>query len=1809
MELHGVPDIANPSKVNPSRAESRAKLPTVPTSSFNVYPINKDGDCFFNAMATALKGSGVDATAGDLREALANYLGDKDNKGALSRHEAVVQAGGIAAVKQRIETPGHWNSDAGDLVVSIAAQALGREIRVLQPNDENGQQYREIAAIPAHTDALPGEDKGSLSGEVRPPIYLLQSNNSHYDYLDPKVTQQSPTNSSSDSSPASSSNGNASLNQAAQTASTSNVGLNIATEDYASFIGRELLAGKSPEEASPQQLQKGLAQLERIFDRYEDAVIRVDSGKRKGISTKSNKTVAEARNTKHEIEDIFSKNKNNRFGIMQRKGRQEALKAMNLVGGRIALELRKRKQQGAEVSSALNQKPTDLLERLPKKLQQPSFKHDAKRLEKDLRVLTATTTFTTAVAPANPPAAGPVADDHPIIAATKMYKPFISTELLKGTDLQTASPEQLRDGIKAFAELVDLYCTATRKMDLEDSKRSQVKSKALQKNLKHTKHSIEDSLGDNTSRRNGIEYRGGRQGALKAMSLIHSRLNFELEEGQGNIGNNPAIAKESRELMAALSKKLADPGFRHSANKLKSDIREQSTRKEVGVEKVAIMQGYVDNVSGTLNMLSSVSNAEDAAPKAWQSKTVDKIVGQVQSELGELKKSLKPTLNNAELVEVGIQTNQILEKGYTKIAKHAQSQITQMSQGHHNKSTVSSLKVLRDTSLLAAQHHRSSHQVGTVVKAEHEFELSLPHHTRERIGTVAAPGIDRSATTTVMAGVSAGFDLARIGVSKVIPGENEDTVVPLNTIGATVGGSIIYQNTPSASIARANDGNLFLENTSTNTLRVSAEASVGLATKAVKKALGDLSIRAKVDGSVNLSEQRGSVTLASSPAVGFGSHHAPKLANGNTAGNGVGRFANLTGVDDAFGTRKLTKVSEASIKLGYNNDHEVAAGLHSLLGDGVVTAYDRSGKGPLAEMFTSASLEGRPVTEGQPPIGVMSVLFPDPIWESTDYKSTSWKANISAKAIAEADALGSAASFLSTSALGVGAKAGLSGSISFRDTNRTVRSAKLPHDIFDPGLTLSPRRSVEYAQDYFSNPSAANLILSKPVARAMGFENTVDYFSAVADSFGDDGPQIEKVDSEQLTQRYMTFQGDVNLIDQFFLQPESTLRESKLPELQKAIQRINENYGARLPDIKESNMGEFTTTNKKGKTESYQHFQDTAVAIVSSFSAVGGAMKLMASQSNPNPEQKAILEEASASLLFAIENRSMPWNKKEMANRGTYVRQAVTEPFSHSVTTSLTGEALAFQSRKGGNYDVSGILESGAEAVAGSSSTGYGAKVTKIKTTSTLADNVSEPGQTGVTRSSVTTRQQRTGPYRDFRQADSLWGKVKQTLLEAVTLKKEVSYTQNTTKTRTYTARASDNPNTAREFTAYVSTSTREKRGVSASLGGAVPAGPASVTLEVGRAQDKNDYELQSFTYGNDVGAMAIISDKIFSDYKINMKDVAAQISSSQQAEGLEFTFFENLDDRFSYAILGNEQYDHMSSIISKFRNSGFVEATNNGEKSLQYPTVTENGMASPVSLADLHNSKGQALDLAADKKYVDRSGLLGYVVARYDEDLIQDAFKHWGAHDVSFPDITEIDGLLSKKVTSGDQHRHEGESIEQTRQQWLKSATKEERKDFYQNDTDGQQMVLNYLKVISFSASVNGVIFQNNTMQMTHDQVDRVDRLFSAPTELVSTYTDESEGGIDDTTSRNSTNASSSEVAYQGSAANSEGSEKTKPVNTSEGKVSPAVAKIAENFGGLVGQETTKEEPALVDISKAVISPAVAKIAENFGGAVDSTK
>ena len=176
-------------------ASSELTQQRLPINTFIPHEVPADGDCLFRSFLM-----GFDERPGhlaspeaviELRQRLSAYLSNHyDNL----QHSDVFGGGNMLAdLYQLLITPRSWSDDAGDLVPSLLAQVLKREVNIVEPIAGSADYQIKISLPPSRADlpAVPEQQGGA-------PIYLLYTGENHYTYLQ-KVDGDSSENSNSES--------------------------------------------------------------------------------------------------------------------------------------------------------------------------------------------------------------------------------------------------------------------------------------------------------------------------------------------------------------------------------------------------------------------------------------------------------------------------------------------------------------------------------------------------------------------------------------------------------------------------------------------------------------------------------------------------------------------------------------------------------------------------------------------------------------------------------------------------------------------------------------------------------------------------------------------------------------------------------------------------------------------------------------------------------------------------------------------------------------------------------------------------------------------------------------------------------------------------------------------------------------------------------------------------------------------------------------------------------------------------------------------------------------------------------------------------------------------------------------------------------------------------------------------------------------------------------------------------------------------------------------------------------------------------
>ena len=189
-------------------SQSVTSSPPAPPG-FSVRQIEKDGNCFYRAIAFEMGGVGSSGEVRNLRGHLEQFI--ISNEMVLMNDSdllSIVTASGsdepgdiFTGLRQTIRTDGSWAGAYGDLVPHLAAQLLGREVHIHQMNGNGGHL---VNTITVNTNLPVGQQLSSNN----PPIHLLlqpdrEGQSGHYDLLEsgavshdgPETTKKNQRNS------------------------------------------------------------------------------------------------------------------------------------------------------------------------------------------------------------------------------------------------------------------------------------------------------------------------------------------------------------------------------------------------------------------------------------------------------------------------------------------------------------------------------------------------------------------------------------------------------------------------------------------------------------------------------------------------------------------------------------------------------------------------------------------------------------------------------------------------------------------------------------------------------------------------------------------------------------------------------------------------------------------------------------------------------------------------------------------------------------------------------------------------------------------------------------------------------------------------------------------------------------------------------------------------------------------------------------------------------------------------------------------------------------------------------------------------------------------------------------------------------------------------------------------------------------------------------------------------------------------------------------------------------------------------------
>ena len=176
------------SHIPPARGAGQSSHPDITTNQGRI-PVNHfirhwipaDEDCLFYAIHMGLDQSGVQTSAQEARALRLQVAGYVDNNfDALASKLYFGEGQRVSNLQNLLLNPRQWNEDTGNLVASLLAQILRREVIILQ-TQENVAAYT-VRQVFTPNNQLPQ----GISNTGQAPIYLVDvADGTHYEYLEP----------------------------------------------------------------------------------------------------------------------------------------------------------------------------------------------------------------------------------------------------------------------------------------------------------------------------------------------------------------------------------------------------------------------------------------------------------------------------------------------------------------------------------------------------------------------------------------------------------------------------------------------------------------------------------------------------------------------------------------------------------------------------------------------------------------------------------------------------------------------------------------------------------------------------------------------------------------------------------------------------------------------------------------------------------------------------------------------------------------------------------------------------------------------------------------------------------------------------------------------------------------------------------------------------------------------------------------------------------------------------------------------------------------------------------------------------------------------------------------------------------------------------------------------------------------------------------------------------------------------------------------------------------------------------------------
>ncbi|MEJ2800234.1 hypothetical protein WAE61_00005 [Comamonadaceae bacterium PP-2] len=1104
--------------------------------------------------------------------------------------------------------------------------------------------------------------------------------------------------------------------------------------------------------------------------------------------------------------------------------------------------------------------------------------------------------------------------------------------------------------------------------------------------------------------------------------------------------------------------------------------------------------------------------------------------GSTAKKLHALKNSLEASLRpgsddggDAMLIRnANVEATRIIADGHARLESAARWSKA-LTFGADTRERKGRLESLRLAEKKAYQNSQTNHQVARVTRELSEILKYSPPDFKDKRLVMPGGGVSESNSIAASA-------VARLGFGGSSSSSFEGMTVPQfhSAMGlraaADVRAGMAYKRT--TELARTNDGNFMMSKMGVIGGNLSAGGQVGLGVDIPKLPLLAKSLDVGLGASAALRIEGGATrqidqhaTLNSTPADAHGVLLLVNMvepSGSESASSKPYKDSGLTGFlvsPSRLDTGALAGVTQRRLQRGYDNEAHI------------LDAYARAGVGgkafeslyggsrPLAVQFMPESAQAKPDS-----MAMLPKLLPKPLWITRDQNSKVVYGKVSGQGQFK---LGVPLLSYSVDMEAMRSKTW---------THRTTESAKLPHNAFDPALTGSVDLSAKYIREYTEASQNLMKVVARPLAQALGVE-THDIANAMMQMGTARGRHLPlgPDSGKNAVALHRDLMDAVNRINRFAVQNDKAIKRASLPQVRTAIKKLNE-YGFGL-SFSDSELMGMTGSNSRTKTTTADRDIAMAVATIEEvYSAIAGALKVRAllddagkenapdaplkvsapretgtvqkpaetdlastaaldALAHPPVSKPKPLDEQVAKMLYdELDAETLPFHRLTLVKNSGFRRGFDNREHGQTTTTTVKsansgasmpnafGESLAMPPKFGDNFVP---LVGGPKYLSGSG-------LQKTKQVTTTPFDYTDPGQTGITtvkRYNKTTYSVRP----DTSQGPKA---VVQALFRSLTGGWDYTSDYGQSKWQQYSS-----ADQGRKFLAYEARGQQVESQKRMALNFSVPIAPG---LSVGGGVTANSMatatRFDHMVYGNDVGARAILTKKLFKEW-FAVEEIGPGRNSI--APDLAVSKFQALlgdDAQTAKLFLGADGVDPISSQLSQMRNLMLDNPLG------QYDPPFEGGVARLPSLAHepVHTSDGEIRPAYENADaYIDKSGFLGYMLNNAPVTLSRLAVKTWldKKQGMLLPRAADIDALLS-----GPPPKEAGPEAK-TLQQFLKQASLAQRLAFYRSP-EGEGLVRNFLIAMDFAGHFNDFVVANNTYRyMVKDDVRKQqDKLLQSP-------------------------------------------------------------------------------------------------------------